>query len=140
MAIDSPAKRASALSAGRVYLRLIIPDGTIDDGDRSTIGNIYRGIVVNISVPFNVALTVASFAMSAKDLTRISASIIALTTASFSMLPKAFDIEAVLGWLAIPKGANETYSAIAKGDDESYTSRSCPDDETWTPMPKGKSP
>jgi hypothetical protein len=44
MAIDTPAKRASALSVGKAF-RLVPPDGTIDQADRQTISGLYGGIL-----------------------------------------------------------------------------------------------
>lgn len=45
MAIDSASKRASVLGFGFVALTLIIPDGTLDQGDRQTINDSYSGIL-----------------------------------------------------------------------------------------------
>lgn len=44
MAIDSLAKRYSALIVGVPYFRLIIPDGSISKADRQTIDLCYGGI------------------------------------------------------------------------------------------------
>lgn len=45
MAIDTAAKRASASSFDQPYLTLVIPDGTIDQANRQTIGDSYSGIL-----------------------------------------------------------------------------------------------
>lgn len=44
MAIDTAGKRASVLG-------IIIPDGTLDQGDRQTILDIYRGILAGTGLP-----------------------------------------------------------------------------------------
>jgi len=49
MAIDSEAKRASALSASTPDL-LPIPDGTVDQGDRQTTIGMYRGILAGVAI------------------------------------------------------------------------------------------
>lgn len=46
MAIDTAAKRLSALNFGRGIL-LPAPDGTIDAGDKATLLNLYRGIALD---------------------------------------------------------------------------------------------
>ncbi len=52
MAIDTAAKRASV--AG-----MIIPDGTLDQGDRQTIAGMYRGILAAASGIIRITSTVA---------------------------------------------------------------------------------
>ena len=49
MAIDSAVKRASALSFN-MFGKIIIPDGTIDQGDRQTILGVYSGILAGAFV------------------------------------------------------------------------------------------
>lgn len=50
MAIDSPAKRQSAIATRRLpwfrRFSVPVPDGTIDDADRQQLGMAYRGIAV----------------------------------------------------------------------------------------------
>ena len=46
MAIDTAAKRLSALNFGRGIL-LPAPDGTIDAGDKATLLNLYSGIALD---------------------------------------------------------------------------------------------
>ena len=45
MALDTAAKRASALGYEFAPSLFIIPDGTIDQGDRQTIVDLYSGIL-----------------------------------------------------------------------------------------------
>lgn len=47
MAIDSASKRASALGFGFIAITLVIPDGTLDQGDRQTIADQYSGILAS---------------------------------------------------------------------------------------------
>ena len=48
MAIDTAAKRASALGVAAVFTTLILPDGAISQPDRQTIGNSYSGITAEL--------------------------------------------------------------------------------------------
>lgn len=50
MAIDSAAKRASALGIGLVFTLLVIPDSTIAQPDRQTIAHSYSGILATAPV------------------------------------------------------------------------------------------
>jgi len=50
MAIDSASKRASALGFGFIALTLVVPDGTIDQGDRQTVAHQYSGILATEAV------------------------------------------------------------------------------------------
>lgn len=136
MAIDTAAKRASALGAGKVYLMPVIPDGTLDTDDRLTLNHLYRGIAASIT--FVAELTTASFAMVAEDLVWSIAPVWQLSTASFSMSAQPFDVQ--FAWTDILKGSAESYSNIAKGGSESYSDIPKGGDETWTDIPKGKSP
>lgn len=45
MAVDTAAKRGSLMRWGRPYLYKLIPDGTIDQGDRQTLALYYGGIL-----------------------------------------------------------------------------------------------
>ena len=45
MAIDTAAKRASALGVGLAFVLAVIPDGSIDQPDRQTIANSYGGVL-----------------------------------------------------------------------------------------------
>ena len=49
MAIDSATRRASVLGVSFVALALIVPDGTIDQGDRQTISHQYSGILAGVA-------------------------------------------------------------------------------------------
>ena len=49
MALDTAAKRASALGYEVAPSLFIIPDGTIDQGDRQTIADLYSGILAVLS-------------------------------------------------------------------------------------------
>ena len=69
MAIDTAAKRASALGFGLIASLFIIPDGTIDQGDRQTISNMYSGILA--TEPFPV-VTPESRTAEANSLSRIA--------------------------------------------------------------------
>lgn len=44
MALDTATKRASALGFGFVSIALVIPNGTVDLGDKQTISHLYSGI------------------------------------------------------------------------------------------------
>lgn len=46
MAIDTAQKRASALGVGVPFIVSVIPDGTLDQGDRQTMAMAYSGILV----------------------------------------------------------------------------------------------
>jgi hypothetical protein len=50
MAIDTKAKRASALGVGLVFTLLVFPDGAISQGDRQTSANSYSGILATAPV------------------------------------------------------------------------------------------
>ncbi len=52
MAIDTAAKRASALGDCDYTQQFVIPDGTIDQGDRQTIADCYGGI---LAAPLGIA-------------------------------------------------------------------------------------
>ncbi len=56
MAIDTAAKRLSALNFGRGIL-LPFPDGTIDSGDKATLLNLYRGIALDPPVVAEAVVT-----------------------------------------------------------------------------------
>lgn len=45
MAIDTAAKRASAIGVGQCWDCFIIPDGSVDQGDRQTLSGLYGGIL-----------------------------------------------------------------------------------------------
>ena len=45
MAVDTLAKRASALNAFRLGIGLPVPDGTVGDGDRQHLAGFYRAIL-----------------------------------------------------------------------------------------------
>ena len=49
MAIDTAAKRASVLGFAFAPLLLVVPDGSIDQGDRQTIAHLYSGV---LAIPF----------------------------------------------------------------------------------------
>jgi len=48
MAINTPQRRLAALSFGQVYMIGLIPDGTIDAGDRKAISFSYNGIAADV--------------------------------------------------------------------------------------------
>lgn len=50
MAIDSASKRQSALTFGLPFMRGLIPDGVIDQGDRQNIVFSYSGILAAVAV------------------------------------------------------------------------------------------
>jgi len=115
MAIDTAAKRASASSDGMPFSTLVIPDGTIDQGDRQTIGDRYGGILAGNVIVFTLSTTL--FAMVA-------------STLSFIVSP----------WNNISKGTAENYSTISKGDSESYSEISKGTSESWSDIDKGDDP
>jgi hypothetical protein len=43
--MDTATKRASALGLGLVSLSLVVPNGSIDQGDRQTVSHLYSGIL-----------------------------------------------------------------------------------------------
>ena len=45
MALDTAAKRASSLGFQLPFVKPVIPDGALDQGDRQTIANAYAGIL-----------------------------------------------------------------------------------------------
>jgi hypothetical protein len=47
VAVDSAAKRASALGIGLVFTLLVVPDSTIAQSDRQTIAHSYSGIAAD---------------------------------------------------------------------------------------------
>lgn len=49
MAIDTAAKRFSMMSFGKPFLRLVPPDGSIDQGDRQTYAGLYGGVLAAAS-------------------------------------------------------------------------------------------
>ena len=57
MAVDTPAKRASAMNFGEFDLVMPIPSAGIDQGDRQHLCGIYSGILADPLVP-PVAATV----------------------------------------------------------------------------------
>lgn len=50
MAIDTASKRFSMMSFGNI-LKLIPPDGTLDQGDRQTFAGLYSGILAGVTAP-----------------------------------------------------------------------------------------
>ena len=50
MAVDTVAKRASALGVGLVFTLLVVPDSTIAQDDRQTIANSYGGILATAPI------------------------------------------------------------------------------------------
>ncbi len=63
MAIDTAAKRASAACVGFIPNLFIIPSGSITQGNRQTLGDIYSGIlsgILNILPTFDDTLSAAS--------------------------------------------------------------------------------
>jgi len=44
MAVDTAQKRLSCLTIGQVYMPGLVPDGTIDSGDRQAIAFNYSGV------------------------------------------------------------------------------------------------
>jgi len=52
MAVDTTQKRLASLSFGQVYLIGIVPDGTIDGGDRQAIAFSYSGILADAPIAF----------------------------------------------------------------------------------------
>ena len=47
MAVDSPQKRLASLTFGQAYMPALVPDGTIDSGDRQAIAFSYNGITAD---------------------------------------------------------------------------------------------
>jgi len=56
VAIDTAAKRASAIGVGLPFLRMVIPDGTIGQEDRQTIAFCYGGILASAGAAETIAI------------------------------------------------------------------------------------
>ncbi len=56
MAVDTAAKRASAMGFLFPSLRLVIPDGTVGQEDRKTMADVYSGILSSAAVAVAAAV------------------------------------------------------------------------------------
>ena len=61
MAVDTAQKRASSLGFGVPFILNLMPDGSIDQGDRQTSANSYRGILAGIVITKTIGNVTAAF-------------------------------------------------------------------------------
>lgn len=64
MAIDTAQKRASATGVGVPFVVNLIPDGSLDQGDRQTISMSYRGILAITAITQIIGTITVQYAAS----------------------------------------------------------------------------
>lgn len=64
MAIDTAAKRASAMGFMQPWFKLVVPDGTVEQADRQTTGDLYGGILADVLAIVYATMTDEHLGMS----------------------------------------------------------------------------